>query len=89
MVDIPSMEKATKGKALDMLQASPVQALNVRITGTSDYEEIRGCDLVIITAGIARKPGMTRDDLVATNAGIIRDVSEKSPVMQRIVTSLC
>ncbi|WP_340673050.1 malate dehydrogenase [Brevibacillus agri] len=77
LVDIPSMEKATKGKALDMLQASPVQALNVRITGTSDYEEIRGCDLVIITAGIARKPGMTRDDLVATNAGIIRDVSEK------------
>ncbi|MGG1658025.1 malate dehydrogenase [Brevibacillus sp. NRS-1366] len=77
IVDIPAMANLAKGKALDMLQASPVQALNVSITGTSDYEEIQAADLVIITAGIARKPGMSREDLVATNASIIREVSEK------------
>src|SRR5690625_623526 len=64
IVDIPDMEQSTKGKALDMLQASPVQGFDAKITGTSDYADTKDSDLVIITAGIARKPGMSRDDLV-------------------------
>lgn len=77
LVDIPSMEKPTKGKALDMLEASPVQKFDSTITGTSDYKDIQDADMVIITAGIPRKPGMSRDDLIATNAKIIKEVSEK------------
>ncbi|TBL76482.1 malate dehydrogenase [Paenibacillus thalictri] len=76
LVDIPSLENPTKGKALDILEAGPVQGFNAAITGTSNYEDIQDADLVIITAGMARKLGMNRDDLVATNAGIMRGVSE-------------
>ena len=76
LVDIPEQENPTKGKALDMLETGPVQKFSTHITGASDYESIRDADLVIITAGIARKPGMSRDDLVATNASIMRSVSE-------------
>lgn len=76
LVDIPSLENPTKGKALDMLEAGPVQRFDVNITGTSNYEETKDSDIVIITAGIARKPGMSRDDLVTTNAGIVRSVCE-------------
>lgn len=77
LVDIPSAANPTKGKALDMLQASPVQGFDVNITGTSDYELIKDSDLVIITAGMPRKPGMSREDLITTNAKIVKDVSEK------------
>ncbi|MCA0988651.1 malate dehydrogenase [Guptibacillus algicola] len=77
LVDIPSMDNPTKGKALDMLEASPVQKFNSTITGTSDYKDIKDADMVIITAGIPRKPGMSRDDLIATNSKIMKDVSEK------------
>lgn len=66
LVDIPDMEDPTKGKALDMLEASPVQRFDANIVGTSDYADTKDSDVVIITAGIARKPGMSRDDLVAT-----------------------
>ncbi|MFD0698013.1 malate dehydrogenase [Paenibacillus sp. GCM10027628] len=76
LVDIPNLENPTKGKALDMLEAGPVQGFNANITGTSNFEDIQDADLVIITAGIARKPGMSRDDLVNTNAGIMKGVSE-------------
>ncbi|WP_223068591.1 malate dehydrogenase [Paenibacillus caui] len=76
LLDIPSLENPTKGKALDMIEASPVQGFDSSITGTSSYEDAAGSDLVIITAGIARKPGMSRDDLVNTNAGIVRSVCE-------------
>lgn len=76
IVDIPSQSNPTKGKALDMLEASPVQGFNSRITGTSDYEDIQDVDLVLITAGLPRKPGMSRDDLVATNEKIMKEVSE-------------
>ena len=76
LVDIPFMSDATKGKALDMLQVGPVQNFDVDITGTSRYEDIQDADFIIITAGIARKPGMSRDDLVATNAKIVEDVSK-------------
>src|SRR5690625_95388 len=77
IVDIPDMEQSTKGKALDMLQASPVQGFDAKISGTSDYADTKDSDLVIITAGIARKPGMSRDDLVNTNAGIMKSVTKE------------
>ncbi|MBH0333011.1 malate dehydrogenase [Brevibacillus brevis] len=77
LVDIPQLENPTKGKALDMMEASPVLGFDASITGTSDYKDIEGSDIVIITAGIARKPGMSRDDLVATNASIMRSVAEQ------------
>jgi|SRR5690625_2282396 len=75
LVDIPKMENPTKGKALDMLEASPVQGFDANITGTSNYEDIKDSDIVIVTAGIARKPGMSRDDLVNTNADIMKSVA--------------
>lgn len=77
LIDIPENEKPTQGKALDMLEASPVQGFDANITGTSNYEEIKGADLVIVTAGIARKPGMSRDDLVNTNAKIMKSVASE------------
>ena len=76
LLDIPQLENPTKGKALDMLEAGPVQKFDAQITGTSDYEDAADSDIVIITAGIARKPGMSRDDLVNTNAGIVKSVCE-------------
>lgn len=77
LVDLPQVENPTKGKALDMLQAGPVQGFDVTITGTSDYALTADSDLVVITAGVARKPGMSRDDLVNTNAGVIKSVTEQ------------
>jgi malate dehydrogenase len=76
LMDIPQLENPTKGKALDMLEAGPVQGFDATITGTSSYEDAEGSDIVIITAGVARKPGMSRDDLVSINAGIVRSVCE-------------
>ncbi len=76
LLDIPQLEGPTKGKALDMLESTPVQGVDSRIVGTSDYADSKDSDVVIITAGIARKPGMSRDDLVSTNAGIVRSVCE-------------
>ncbi|MGX9706654.1 malate dehydrogenase [Laceyella tengchongensis] len=77
LVDIPQAEDPTKGKALDMLEASPVQGFDANIIGTSNYEDTKGSDVVIITAGLPRKPGMSRDDLVTTNAKIVRSVTEQ------------
>ncbi|MEC4588439.1 malate dehydrogenase [Bacillus safensis] len=77
LVDIPQLENPTKGKALDMLEASPVQGFDANITGTSNYEDTAGSDVVVITAGIARKPGMSRDDLVSTNEKIMRSVTRE------------
>ena len=77
LLDIPEQENPVKGKALDILQTGPVQGFNVKVMGTSNYEHIQDADMVIITAGIARKPGMSRDDLVNTNAKIMRAVSEQ------------
>lgn len=77
LVDIPQMENPTKGKALDMLEASPVQGFDANITGTSNYEDTRDSDIVVITAGIARKPGMSRDDLVQTNQKVMKSVTEQ------------
>lgn len=76
LVDIPAESNPTKGKALDMLEAGPVQRFNATINGTSNYEDIQDADLILITAGIPRKPGMSRADLVSTNSKIIQEVSE-------------
>jgi malate dehydrogenase len=76
LVDIAPLENPTKGKALDMLEATPVLGVDANIIGTSNYEDAKDSDVVIITAGIARKPGMSRDDLVSTNAGIVKSVCE-------------
>lgn len=77
LVDIPQLENPTKGKALDMLEASPVQGFDANIIGTSDYADTADSDIVIITAGIARKPGMSRDDLVQTNQKIMKSVTQE------------
>ncbi len=83
LVDIPQSESPTKGKALDMKESTPVLGVDVNITGTSDYADTKNSDIVIITAGIARKPGMSRDDLVKTNqkvmAAVTRDIVKHSP----------
>lgn len=77
LVDIPQMENPTKGKALDMLEASPVQGFDANIIGTSNYEDTANSDIVVVTAGIARKPGMSRDDLVQTNQKIMKSVAQE------------
>ena len=77
LLDIPQAENPTKGKALDMLEASPVQGFDANITGTSDYSETVNSDVVIITAGIARKPGMSRDDLVQINQKVMKSVTKE------------
>ncbi|WP_078555463.1 malate dehydrogenase [Bacillus alkalicellulosilyticus] len=77
LLDIPQMEGPTKGKALDMLESTPVQGIDANIIGTSSYEDTSNSDVVVITAGIARKPGMSRDDLVSTNAGIMKAVTKE------------
>jgi len=65
-----------KGKALDIAQSSPVNGFNINLVGTDDYEDTRDSDVIIITAGVPRKPGMTRDDLLGINLKIIKQVAE-------------
>lgn len=77
LLDIPQMENPTKGKALDMFEASPVQGFDANIIGTSNYADTKNSDIVVITAGIARKPGMSRDDLVQTNQSIMKSVTKE------------
>lgn len=77
LVDIPATENMPKGKALDLMQASPIVGFDSNIVGTTSYEESAGSDVVVITAGIPRKPGMSRDDLLATNAKIVSSVAEQ------------
>lgn len=77
LVDIPQAENPTKGKALDMAEAGPVLGFDANIIGTSDYAETADSDVVIITAGIARKPGMSRDDLVQTNQKVMKSVTKE------------
>ena len=74
LLDIPQTEQMPKGKALDLMQASPVMGYDANIVGTTNYEDTVGSDVVVITAGIPRKPGMSRDDLLATNAKIMESV---------------
>ena len=65
-----------KGKALDIAQSSPVEGFNIRLIGTDNYEDTKNSDVIIITAGVPRKPGMTRDDLLGINLKIIKEVAE-------------
>ena len=65
-----------KGKALDIAQSSPVNGFNINLSGTDDYEDTKNSDVIIITAGVPRKPGMTRDDLLGINLKIIKQVAE-------------
>lgn len=69
-------EGAAKGKALDLAQSSTIEGYDANFVGTNDYAAIEGADVVIVTAGIPRKPGMSRDDLLATNTAIIKTVGE-------------
>ena len=69
-------EGLAKGKALDIAQSSPVNGFNINLTGTSSYEDTKNSDVIIITAGVPRKPGMTRDDLLGINLKIIKQVGE-------------
>jgi malate dehydrogenase len=73
LIDI--IEGMPQGKGLDLLEAGPVEGFDVNVLGTNNYEDTANSDLVIITAGIARKPGMSRDDLLNINTGIVRDVT--------------
>ncbi len=77
LVDVPQTEGMPAGKALDISQAGPIDGYDSRITGAVDYGPTKGSDIVVITAGIPRKPGMSRDDLLNTNAGIVKSVSER------------
>lgn len=75
MVDVA--EGIPQGKGLDQYQSAPVEGFDTRVVGSNGYDETAGSDIVVITAGIARKPGMSRDDLLNTNAGIVKSVSEQ------------
>jgi malate dehydrogenase len=77
LVDIPATENMPKGKALDLMQSSPIAGFDAHVIGTNDYEATRGSDVVVITAGIPRKPGMSRDDLLVTNARVVSAVAEQ------------
>jgi len=76
LVDI--VEGMPQGKALDLMEAAPVEKHDAKLIGTNDYKETEGSDIIIITAGIPRKPGMSRDDLISTNAGIVKMATEQA-----------
>ena len=76
MVDIPQVGDMPAGKALDLMESGPIYGYDSRVTGTTSYEPTKNSDVVVITAGIPRKPGMSRDDLLNTNAGIVKSVTE-------------
>lgn len=75
LVDI--IDGVPQGKALDLTEAAPIEKHDAHLIGTNDYEASAGSDVVIITAGIPRKPGMSRDDLISTNAGIVKNVTNQ------------
>src|SRR3954451_12623175 len=77
LVDVPATENMPKGKALDLMQAGPIVGFDSNIIGCTEYGPTAGSDVVVITAGIARKPGMSRDDLLSTNAKIVGSVAEQ------------
>src|SRR5947209_353911 len=91
LVDVPQVEGMPQGKALDLYEASPIEGYDSKITGATTYEATQGSDVVIVTAGVARKPGMSRDDLININTGIVKSVAENvaknSPNAVMIVVS--
>ncbi len=76
LIDI--VEGLPQGKGLDLAEAAPVVGHDARVTGTNEYADTAGSDIVVVTSGIARKPGMSRDELLSTNAGIVRSVVEQA-----------
>ena len=84
LVDI--VEGVPQGKSLDLVETAPIEGYDCRITGTNTYDETAGSDIVVITAGIPRKPGMSRDDLLKTNYNIVKSVTEQ--VVQRSPDSI-
>lgn len=91
LLDIPATEDMPKGKALDLMEASPIVGFDANIIGTTDYAATKDSDVVVVTAGIPRKPGMSRDDLLSTNAKIMtavcQQIKESSPKAIVIVVS--
>jgi malate dehydrogenase len=91
VVIVDVIEGLPQGVGLDMYESTPVEGTDVKVVGTNSYDETANSDIIVITAGIARKPGMSRDDLQATNAGIVKSVTElavaKSPKAILIVVS--
>jgi len=89
VVDI--LEGIPQGKALDMMESAPVERFDAKISGSNGYDETSGSDVVVITAGLARKPGMTRDDLVQKNSeivgGVVREIVKRSPDAILIIVS--
>lgn len=77
LLDIPQTEDMPRGKALDLMQASPIVGFDSNIIGTNDYADAADSDVIVVTAGIPRKPGMSRDDLLSTNARIVSSVAEQ------------
>ncbi len=75
LLDIPEKEGVAKGKALDIMQTLALEGNDAKVVGTSNYDDIQGSDVVIVTAGVPRKPGMSRDDLLSINLKIIRSVA--------------
>jgi len=76
LLDIPDKEGVAKGKALDLFCCGPIEKFDSKIMGTSNYADIADSDVVVITAGLPRKPGMSRDDLISVNTGIVKSVAE-------------
>ncbi len=91
VLDIPKAEGMVRGKMLDLAQCSPIERFDANITGTTNYADTAGSDVVIVTAGLPRKPGMSRDDLIQTNVKIVKSVAEQvaahSPEAVMIVVS--
>jgi len=91
LVDVPQVEGMPQGKALDLYESSPIEGFDSRIIGATNYEPTAGSDVVIVTAGVARKPGMSRDDLININTGIVKtvaaSVAKHSPNAVMIVVS--
>lgn len=91
LVDIPQTEDMPKGKALDLMQSSPVMMFDANVVGTTSYDATKDSDVVVITAGLPRKPGMSRDDLLGTNAKIMtavcNEIKKTSPNAVVIVVS--
>lgn len=77
LLDIPDKVGVAQGKMIDLGCCAPIEGFDGTLTGTSDYQDIAGSDVVVITAGIPRKPGMSRDDLIETNVRIVKSVSEQ------------
>jgi malate dehydrogenase len=91
LLDIPEREGVAKGKALDIMQTCALERMDARVSGTSSYDDVAGADVVIVTAGVPRKPGMSRDDLLGINLKIVRavgaQIKEKAPKAFVIVVS--